>query len=840
MSLQRILGSSGSGKTTLLYDKIISASIKHPQQNFIILVPEQFTMQVQKDIVTIHPSHGTMNIDIVSFERLAYRIFEELAVEHLQVLDDMGKSMILRKVLGNIKNELMVFQSHINKKGFINQLKSTLSEFYQYGIEPNLLQQTATEAKNPLLRQKLIDLAIVLKGFEEYIKGNFITTEEILDVLCRHIEESQIIKNSVIALDGYTGFTPVQYRLIRLFLIHSKQVIITITADKKEQIQTLLPIQSLFHMSSVIAKKLERLVEDTNCNQLKDVWLEGGRRFQNAKEIGFLEQMLFRYDKRRWELPTRDILLYEGKTPKDEVSFVLEELLTRIRKNNLRYRDFAIVTGDLTSYGIELSNQMRENGIPHFLDDKKTMINNPLVEFIRALIELVRLDFSYESVFRLLRTGFITADLERVDQLENYVLGLGIRGYKRWSEEWTYVVEGNELENLMELNELRELLIQSLGDFYQSLKGKEMKLAEITYQIIVMLERFQLKEKMESYQMFFHDQKEFRLEKEYEQSYEIVMNLLTEISNLLGEEALGLKEYLDILDSGFEEIQVGVIPSTVDRVVVGDITRSRLAHVKVLFFIGLNDGIIPIRNDGGSILSDHEKEFLTSFDIELSPTVREDSFIQKFYLYLMLSKPQQSLYLSYALIGGDGKTKRKSYLIGEIKKIFPHLSNVERNVDHIYNLKSAKRAWIESITLYREEGKEESRAKELLQWIRSQEGQEEWINGMLEGVFFSYEEKGIGASIANTLYGSALSASVTRMEQYAQCAYQHFLTYGLELRERKQYQLAAMDIGNLFHQAIDTCFKQVKEQNLDWHTLSDGHRTSRRRSCSILCQHHPI
>ena len=89
--LQFILGNSGAGKSHYLYEKIIQESMKHPEINYLVIVPEQFTMQTQKEIVMLHPNHGVMNIDIVSFERLAYRVFEELAIENLAVLDDMGK-----------------------------------------------------------------------------------------------------------------------------------------------------------------------------------------------------------------------------------------------------------------------------------------------------------------------------------------------------------------------------------------------------------------------------------------------------------------------------------------------------------------------------------------------------------------------------------------------------------------------------------------------------------------------------------------------------------------------------------------------------------------------------
>ncbi len=188
-------------------------------------------MQTQKEIVSLHPSFGVMNIDIVSFKRLAYRIFEELAVVNPQVLDDMGKSMVLRKVAADKKKNLVFYKEHLSKAGFISQLKSMLSVLYQYGITPDMLKEKIPENLSPVLAQKLSDITVVYEGFKDYIEGKFITSEEILDVLCNVLPKSELIKNSVITLDGYTGFTPVQYRILELFFRYSKKVMITVTMD---------------------------------------------------------------------------------------------------------------------------------------------------------------------------------------------------------------------------------------------------------------------------------------------------------------------------------------------------------------------------------------------------------------------------------------------------------------------------------------------------------------------------------------------------------------------------------------------------------------------------------
>lgn len=211
MSLQLYLGSAGSGKSYQMYQNIIEKSQKNPATNYLIIVPEQFTLQTQKDIVSMHPNHGVMNVDILSFMRFAYRIFEEVGGNDYPILEDTGKSMVIRRVVSDKRKELILFGSGVKKTGFINELKSLLSEFYQYNIRPDDFEHMMEiSAKKPVLKAKLHDIRTIYEGFADFMKERYITAEEILLVLNKVIDRSTWLKNSVICLDGFTGFTPCQ------------------------------------------------------------------------------------------------------------------------------------------------------------------------------------------------------------------------------------------------------------------------------------------------------------------------------------------------------------------------------------------------------------------------------------------------------------------------------------------------------------------------------------------------------------------------------------------------------------------------------------------------------
>ena len=216
MALQFVLGGSGSGKSRDTYQRIIEDSIKHPKQRYIVLVPEQFSLQTQKTLVSMHPRKGLLNIDILSFNRLAYRVFGETGGAGIPVLEETGKTLVLQKIAQEQKQNLKLLASSIQKPGCISQVKSQISEFMQYQVDGERLSKLQNDgAVSPLLSCKLADMELLYRECQAYLEKRYLTAEEVLGVLCRVIENAESLRGSVIVLDGFTGFTPIQYQVIR-------------------------------------------------------------------------------------------------------------------------------------------------------------------------------------------------------------------------------------------------------------------------------------------------------------------------------------------------------------------------------------------------------------------------------------------------------------------------------------------------------------------------------------------------------------------------------------------------------------------------------------------------
>lgn len=813
MSLQFIFGNSGSGKSAYLYKKVLDEAKQNPDKNYLILVPEQFTMQTQRELVQLQEAHAIMNVDVLSFARLAYRVFDELGKENLMVLEETGKNLVLRKIAEEKKEELQVLGGNMNKMGYVGEVKSLISEFAQYNVTPKELEAFLHRAQlSETLRRKLEDVLVLYQGFRSFLEGKFITSEEVLSLLCEVADESAIIRKSVIAFDEFTGFTPVQNKLIERLLQVAEKLMVSVTIDNREDFYHCRGTHELFAMSKKTIKSLLDMAGKLHVEVKEPVVLESGIRYQNAKELHFMEQNLFRIRGKSWQEETDVIRMSVHKNPKEELRYVASKIAGLVRNDGYRYKDIAVVTGDVNLYANYVPELFDKYEIPFFIDQTKNILYHPLVEFVRAVLEVMESGFSYESMFRFLRCGLCGIEENQIDLLENYVLAKNIRGYSKWQKNWT-VSEETTSEELEDLNKIRIQIVTMLEPVLKVFGKKKIQIREATIALYELLDYLKIERQMKEKEVAYTESGDFAKAKEYGQIYKILMDLLDKVVSLLGEEEVSVKEYADILDAGFDAAKVAVIPPGNDKVTIGDIERTRLQHIKVLFFVGVNDGVVPKAENAGGIISQYERERLSELDLELAPGARERVFIQKFYLYLNMTKPSDRLYLTMAKVNADGKALRKSYLTGTIQKMFPKLViEEEPQPDTFLTPQSAMEFFIKGLN----DTENADLWNALAHWYLTNETFAKEVHTLLDANYMVYTGEPISHAVTKALYGTTLENSVTRLERFAACAFAHYLQYGLGLKEREISEFAGVDMGNLYHGALERFAKQIESSEYTW------------------------
>ena len=851
MSLQFIIGSSGAGKSYYAYKRIIEDSLKHPEKNYYVIVPEQFTMQTQKALVEMHPGKGILNIDILSFERLAYRVFEETGGDNRKVLEDTGKSMVLQKMVQQHRKELDYLGSQMNKPGYLDEVKSLVSEFMQYDIKEDDLEEMKEKAKDQaLLEMKLKDVGVLYQSFKEFLKGHYMTGEEVMDVLLKQLPFSKKLKGAELLFDGFTGFTPIQVNVIRELLAIADRVCVTVTMDEREDAFTPGKPHQLFFMSKQMIRTLAGLTKNLD----DPVYLKssGKSRFSQAPAMQFLEKNIFRYRKGTYEKEQQEIQIFAAASPLEEMREAARRMAQLVRTCGYRYGEIAVITGNLEEYARLASQVFEEADIPYFIDEKHSVLMNPFVEYLRAAMEMAVQGFPYESVFRYLRCGMSEVTREQADKLENYVLALGIRGYRKWSEKWVRVYRGMEADQIQELNEIREVFaeeVKGLADGFCAGKKTVEEYCRILYEFILKSNVWQ---KLKKQEQNFKDAGDKAMEKEYNQIYGIVMDLLDKMVEILGNETVSRQEFRQLLETGLSQAKVALIPPSIDQVMVGDMERSRLKDIKALFFVGVNEGNIPKSTQTGGILSELDRDFFKEQGVELAPGPKELINMQRFYLYLNMTKPREQLILSFSDTNAKGEGIGPAYLIGSIRGLYPKLE-IERagesgagmknetgsgNGEYCYpeNPEAGIGLFLEKLA--GETGKDheildqtDAMFGELYSWYLRDSKYHDKVQKLVQSAFAGKPKDIISQSVAKALYGEISPYSATRLERFAACAFAHFLQYGMKLTERVEYEFKAMDMGNVMHEALESFAEEVRKRGLKWTELTEQERNEIADEC---------
>ncbi len=841
MALRIIAGSSGQGKTEMILKEAVRLSGENPKQNCYIIVPEQFSLEMQRKLVEAHPLHGYFNIDVLSFYRLAYRIFDECGYQPKDILEDLGVSLVLRKILAEHEEEFPFFRRNIRKAGFVDELKSVLIECIGYGVTGQQLQAVEEGlSEHPGLKEKCQELGTIFTYFDQEISSRFMVAEQILDVVSDLVPSSDMLRDGVFFFDGFTGFTPVQLKFLRELLKVSSQVNVSVTMEDEpfsrgagETADGRAGAGSrsgrggeLFHFSGQTVRMLAQICREAGVAMEEPVWLaqEKPPRFEN-EELVFLERHLLRADRKCFEGEPAHLHLTACRNPDGEAEYILHEIERMVRTEGYRYRDFAILTGNVEEYASAFQRKAEILHTPLFVDTKRSVSYHPGVETLRALLHLAAADYSYESVFRYLKSGMSDFTDEETDTLENYVIWAGIRGYSMWKNPFVRRMSRIEEKKGERLQVLREKLLSETAACTQTLREKQTCVRDKMEALYDAMCRLRYHEKLIRLAELAEQEGDYVRGKEYRQLFELLLSLLDKIVGIFGEEKLPVEELTAILDAGFDSLKLGTPPLSMDALILGDLKRTRLSDVKVLFIAGMNDGQIPPALEDGGMISDDEKQVLSEQGVQLSLCLEEQSLEDEFYMYLALTKPGRELFFTYALLDGGGTAIHPSPLLKECLRLFPALKEESYPGSarrYYFNAEDSRELLIEGLQALRE-GRETSRAFRLLlrYWYEKEELRKPLL-ALWSGSCRKSADGSLPAPLMRELFGRELKGSVTRLERFAACPYQYYCTYGLELREREEYTVRPVDLGNLFHQALELFSRRLRESDYHWKDIPEN------------------
>lgn len=855
MSIRFVLGRAGSGKTSFAMDEVRKSLRQDPMGDPIIfLVPDQMTFQTEYELTTTPDLGGMIRAQVFHFSRLAWRVLQETGGISRYHISSLGVNMLIRKVIEHRKQELKVFEKTSEQSGFVDQIEQMITELKRYRISPEELKQKqeelgATPDKNAageVLADKLHDIHIIYDELEKLLLNRYVDSEDYLRLLAEKIAESDMIAKADIYVDGFYSFTPQEQLVIETLAKHAKRVTFLLTLDRPYEHK---PHElDLFRMTASTYLAIKQFAKDEGIAIEETVKLTEYPRFKERSSLAHLER---HYD-------TRPTVQFEGEPAitmsaavnrRAEVESIARMIIEMVRDRGYRYRDIAIQVRNMTDYHDLIDTIFSDYGIPYFADQKRSMLHHPLIELIRSSFDVIQGNWRYDPVFRCVKTDLLyplnsdtTRMREAMDQLENYVLAYGIQG-QRWKDgkRWKYrryqSLEGldipqTDVEKRFEdrLNDWRDMVVEPLAAFEKAVK-KAKTAIEKTTALYDYLRKLNIPKKIERLRDEAEQAGDVQGAREHDQVWRAVLELMDQMVEIMGDEKLSIELFINMMNTGMESMKFALVPPALDQVLVGSLDRSRYSNVKVSFLIGANDGVLPAKPKEDAAISEQERDLLLESGMQLAPGSRQQLLDENFLIYLALTSASDHLYISYPLADEEGKSLMPSVLIKRIDDLFPQLNkglllndpgeveeeeqlrfitNPRKTLSYLaLQLQSLKRGypiapfWRDVYNYFHDEPKWSLQAERVL-----------------GSLFYQNQAKQLTNETSNELYGTKIQASVSRMERYNACAFSHFASHGLKLKERKVFRLEAPDIGQLFHAALKLITEQLIQQKLDWSMLT--------------------
>ena len=837
MSLEIIYGKSGTGKSTYIFNEI-AKRIENKEigkdsfKKIYIVTPEQFSFTAEKKLMDKIKTSAITNAEVVTFNRMAYRIINETKRANSQTLSVCGKSMLLYDILSNKKNELkFIGKSSEN----VDLISKQITEFKKHGITTDILKDTMEKTEDQYLKAKIQDMLTIYEKYDEQISNQYIDENDCLSILAMNLEKVEDFKNCDIYIDEFVGFTKQEYEIIRALFKNGNDIHMTICTDSIELSEN--PDTDIFYTNKKTLDKIFQIAIQENIKIEPAVFLDKNYRFK-VPELKHLEENVYAVPYRKYQNQIKNMELFLAKNQYSEIEHVGGEIVKLVRDHGYRYNEISVITKDLDGYASLCKAIFSKYNIPVFIDEKKDLNQNILVRYILSILNVFAQNWTYESVFEYLKTGFIQIDSMDINLLENYCLKWGIRGKKWYQGDWNFYDESDEERE--KILHIREIIVPSLLKFKDQLISKK-DVKSITEEIYRFLIENEINKKLEQKILELIEIGELEKAKEYETSWKVVIDVLDEMVYILGDKKISFEKYADILKIGLGNSGLGKIPASQDQVIVGDVDRSRSHKVRAVFIIGLNDGMFPSINKNEGFFNDNDREKLKDGGTELAKGILEKLYDDNFNIYKSFSTAEEKLYLSYSSSDLEGKSLRASMLVNRIKKIFPELieqSDLMGRKNEIITEETSFEELLDKLRILKDEGKfgderdfetdcelKDDTAQDIWQELYYYyKDNEQWssrLENSMKALNYTNEPENINKELIEKLYGNTLKTSISKLEQYKSCPFSYHLKYGLKLSDKNELKIEAIDTGTFMHDVIDEFFEIIQEENIFIKQMTD-------------------
>ena len=838
MQTRFLLGPAGSGKTWRCLAEIRARLAAKPDgPPLLFIAPKQATFQLERQLLGDGSIGGYTRLHILSFERLALFILEILGAPVPSLLDEEGRLMVLRAVLARRQLELKIFHANARMQGFARQASNILRELQQHNIDAAQLRTLAENlGEDAALGRKLHDLSIALEAYREWLDEHDLSdADSLFETAIEAIrqdantEAGPKLRFGGVWMDGFGELPPQQLNLLTALLPSTDDATLAFCLDKvsPEDRSWHSSWSPIFHAFQRCLSQTEETHDTKPAIQLLNRESEKSR-FERSPALSDLE--------RRWAGPSSPdsmsrpdaatdtakqgdapVRVVRCATPEAEAIFAARAIRRFVRDQGARFRDCAVIVRSLEPYSHTLRRVFRRYEIPFFLDRREPVGHHPLAELTRAAIRLAGFNWRHDDWFSALKSGLACRDELAIDQMENEALARGWEG-----DFWRSPIALADDTSLAErLEETRGEIVPPFARLCEALDqtGAPPTGPQLSAALRRLWSDLDIETTLEKWNA--------DIESPIHQTvWEEMQKWLGNVERAFPNEAIPLREWLPILETGLGNLSVGVIPPAIDQVLIGAIDRSRNPELKLAFVLGANEGVFPATPESTGLLSEHERERLESAGAQLGPNRLRQISLERYYGYIACTRPRERLIVSFAERNLDDSPLNPSPFIHRLRRIFPDLE---------IESPPAETNWPDSEHLG------ELIAPLMRQGELPADARDPGLNRIASlpafqaiGDLFSHAreprpDETIAAQLAARLYGPTLRASVSRIEHFAACPFRFFANSGMRADERRIFEIDSRERGTFQHEVLSQFHEELQKEGKRWRDLTPAEAGERVR-----------
>lgn len=833
MQTRFLLGPAGSGKTFRCLAEIRRELIAVPDgPPLLLLAPKQATFQLERQLLADPELPGYTRLQILSFDRLAQFVLGESAITEANWLDDEGRVMVLRALLNQHRAELKLFHATARLPGFATRLSLLLRELQRHQISPRHLSALAEKISHPAqLRDKLHDFALLLRAYLDWLRTHGLKDlDSVQDEAAERLRtsfptttEKQQFPLAGLWLDGFAELTAQELDLLAAVVPLSQHATLAfcLPGEIRSEPSWLSPWAVIGQTFLRCHEKISRLPDvQVTIETLPGV--NQPTRFIGNLELAHLESLW--PDKSPTPANSRpsSISAFVCANPEAEATLAAREIRRFVRAGG-RYRDAAVLVRSLDGYGDTLRRVFARYDIPIFLDRRESVSHHPLAELTRYALRSVALSWRHADWFGALKTGLTSVSESEIDWLENAALEFGWEG-----NAWQKALSLPDKPTVAERAEaLRQKLIPPFLTLAQQtvapLSGTQLAAALREFWLALDVER--------TLTRWTDSAAELALNQTPSAIHSTVLTQLTKwldnLTRAFPTEALPLRDWLPILEAGLANLTIGVIPPTLDQVLIGAIDRSRNPNLKLALVLGLNEGVFPAPPQEDPLLTELERDTLQLHGASLGASLRHRLGHEWFYGYIACTRASERLVLTAAQTNARGNPLNRSAFFDHLKKIFPaleieswHAPAPFTDVEHVNEIVAP------AIRATRNSDSPNSQTEH---WSFDSERFPQLSSALTKARQIATAPDRLSLDVAAQLYGPELATSISALENFAACPFKFFVSHGLRAAERKKFDLDSRERGSFQHEVL-TCFHhELSSENLRWRDITPDQAATRVR-----------